>query len=55
MKICMAKVGGISMVSPEFKKCGYVLIIASFLSHDKFLRIADIAYFILIRWELFNH
>jgi hypothetical protein len=29
------------MVSPEFKKCGYVLIIASFLSHDKFLRIAD--------------
>jgi hypothetical protein len=30
------------MVSREFKKGGYVLYIASFLSRDKFLRIADI-------------
>jgi hypothetical protein len=30
------------MVSPKFKKDGYVLNIASFLSLDKFLRIADI-------------
>jgi hypothetical protein len=32
------------MVSRQFKKGGYVLYIASFLSRDKFLRIAVIFY-----------
>jgi hypothetical protein len=42
------------MVSPKFKKDGYVLNIASFLSLDKFLRIADRDTFLFNSWDRFK-